>query len=64
MENTTLFSTMDAGQMRQVNGGGFAYDVGRVLRFISIAGLNNGPLTALALADWDVNKALNEMENN
>ena len=61
MENTAHFSTMDAGQMRQVNGGGFAYDVGRVLRFLSIAGNGIGGTATLAIIDWEVNKIINEV---
>lgn len=62
MENRDLFSTMDAERMKQVNGGGFAYDVGRVIRFIGLSG--TGYNTWYAIIDWEINKAINEAENS
>jgi len=54
---------MDAERLRQVNGGGFAYDVGRVLRFISLCGHNFSTVN-LAIIDWQVNAELNDAANN
>ena len=58
MKNTTLFSTMDAEQLREVNGGGFAFDLGRVIRFIGLTG--GGANTTYAIIDWIINDAANE----
>ncbi|HDS07563.1 MAG TPA: hypothetical protein ENO05_08045 [Bacteroides sp.] len=63
MTNSGPFSTMDAERLRQVNGGGFAYDVGRVLRFISLCGHNFSTVN-LAIIDWQVNAELNDAANN
>ena len=53
---------MTPGQLRAQNGGGFAYDVGRIIRFLNIsAGTTIG--TANALADWTINAIVNEIEN-
>ena len=60
MKNATLFSTMDAEQLREVNGGGFAFDLGRVIRFIGFAG--GGSNTTYAILDWIVNDAVNESD--
>ena len=58
MKNTTLFSTMDAEQLREVNGGGFAFDLGRVIRFIGLTG--GGHNATYAIIDWIINDAANE----
>jgi hypothetical protein len=58
MKNTALFSTMDAEQLRVVNGGGFAFDLGRVIRFIGLTG--GGVNTTYAIIDWIINDAANE----
>ena len=60
MKNTENFSTMDAEQLHDVNGGGFAYDVGRVIRFIglSVGGQNPYALN-YAIADWHLNALIN-----
>lgn len=42
-------------------GGGFAYDAGRVLRFMLIAGGGSGPNIAMATADWVSNSAVADM---
>jgi len=53
---------MGAEQLHEVNGGGFAYDVGRVLRFIALSGggLNSIALTN-AIIDWQITTELNKM---
>lgn len=50
---------MEREQLAEVNGGGFAYDLGRVIRFISFA-INPVPGTAYAIVDWEVNALNNE----
>jgi len=62
MENREPFSTMDAEQMKQVNGGGFAYDVGRTIRFICLA---RNPFTLpMAITEWIINDTINQVEKN
>jgi hypothetical protein len=65
MENKTAhFRSLDAHQLAEINGGGFAYDVGRLLRFISIVGLGQNPiLNAKALGDWIVNDTVNALSS-
>jgi len=57
--NIEHFSPLDSEQLIEVNGGGFAYDVGRVLRFIGIAYSSNLGPTA-AIVDWQVNALVNK----
>ena len=52
---------MDAERLRQVNGGGFAYDVGRGLRYLAIYATQGW---VNAMVDAIVNEALNEAANN
>ncbi len=59
MEKREQLSPLTAEQLKEFNGGGFAYDVGRVLRFIGLCG-GNGSGAWYALTDWDINKAINE----
>jgi len=61
MENKTAhFKNLELHQLAEINGGGFAYDVGRLLRFISIVGIGQNPiLNAKAIGDWIVNDAAN-----
>jgi hypothetical protein len=64
MENALLhFKAMDAEQLGGTNGGGFAYDLGRVLRFL---GLSGGTVigTANAIADWMIADAINQAANS
>jgi hypothetical protein len=62
MKNVQNFRPLTNEQLREVHGGGLAYDIGRVLRFLAIsAGTPMG--TANALADWEINKIVNEIEN-
>ncbi len=56
------FTPMGSEQLLETNGGGFAYDVGRVLRFIGMsAGGYMGP--TLAIIDWQITTAINNAEN-
>ncbi len=46
----------------QTNGGGFAYDVGRAIRFLIVGGgCLNATGAALATGDWIVNDIINNM---
>ncbi|MEN8156868.1 MAG: hypothetical protein ABFS10_07950 [Bacteroidota bacterium] len=52
---TEHFTQMESDQLMEINGGGFAYDVGRVIRFIGMA-LPGDPISlSLAIADWEFN---------
>jgi len=56
------FTPMGTEQLLETNGGGFAYDVGGVLRFIVIgAGGFAGP--TFAIIDWQTNTIINNAEN-
>jgi hypothetical protein len=54
---------MEQSEMVAINGGGFAYDLGRILRFIYISA-GTGPGTAMALNDWIINDAANQQPSN
>ena len=54
MKNIQNFNNMNAEQLMKMNGGGFAYDIGRIIRFIGIAG-PNGMYTEVAIIDWQFN---------
>ena len=55
--NTESFTSLPAQQLLDTNGGGFAHDVGRVLRFLSIALPGDGISIANAVTDWQINAA-------
>jgi len=63
MKNAENFSLLTAEQLIEVNGGGFAYDVGRILRFIGLSGGGSGFGVTTAILDWQINAAINESEN-
>jgi len=48
--------------MREINGGGFAYDAGRVLRFLFISG-GSAVGTYQAVADWIINDEINNLQD-
>jgi len=50
---------MDEGQLVQTSGGGFAYDLGRIIRFIGISGGGSAIGTTMAVTDWIINSAIN-----
>lgn len=61
-----MFKNLEEKQLLELNGGGFAYDVGRVIRFIGISIANGGGTPALgttalgvemARMDWEINEA-------
>ena len=45
------------------SGGGFAFDVGRVLRFLSIALPGDAISVTYAITDWQINAMINDAEN-
>jgi hypothetical protein len=61
MEKTALIELNDT-QMLDTSGGGFAYDVGRFLRYLALGGGTSLPY--YAMVDWAVNDAVNEIVNN
>lgn len=62
MKQNETFSTLDADQLMEINGGGFAYDLGRILRFIGLSG-GSGSMIYQALVDWYVTDAINDAAN-
>ncbi len=64
MKNRENISEMTVEQLREMNGGGFAYDVGRILRFIGLSGGGHPGALAYAVVDWEVNAMINEDANN
>ncbi len=52
------FAALGSEELLETNGGGFAYDLGRVMRFLSF-----GPLTTIgaaqAIIDWQINSMIN-----
>lgn len=60
---TPQFETMGTGELRETNGGGFAYDIGRIIRFIGLSGGGSSPYgIAWAISDWEINAMLNRVE--
>ncbi len=62
MKNTAYFSIMDAEQLRVVNGGGFAFDLGRFIRLLVKTGAG-GVNAADAYLDYVTNDIINEAVN-
>jgi hypothetical protein len=61
--NIENFTSMDARQLMDTSGGGFAFDVGRVLRFLSIALPGDAISVTYAITDWQINAMINDAEN-
>jgi len=63
MKNSEKFRPIDRERLTDINGGGFAYDVGRVIRFVI---LSADPIlgTSAAIADWQLNKEISDIINN
>lgn len=61
MKNIQNLSTMSAEQLMEVNGGGFAYDLGRALRSLAMY-CYGGPIAVIA--DNAITDTLNENANN
>jgi hypothetical protein len=58
---TESFQALSNARLTEINGGSFAYDVGRVLRFLYLAGTGNNPAaTVHAICDWIAVDVLNE----
>ena len=62
MKDSDMFRPIDQNRLMEINGGGFAYDVGRVLRFLvlstdSILGVSAGVM------DWQLNKEISDIVN-
>ena len=57
--NFEHFSPITSQELGEINGGGFAYDVGRILRFLSLALPGDGPSIAYAVSDWQINEMIN-----
>ena len=64
MKNRENFKEMTPEQLLDTNGGGFAYDVGRILRFIGLSGGGHPGALAYAVTDWQVNAMIDEMAND
>ena len=50
--NIENFASIGSQELMEINGGGFAFDVGRVLRFIGLALPGDVSSMAHACADW------------
>ena len=64
MKNRTNLKEMTRDQLMDMNGGGFAFDVGRILRFIGLSGGGSPIGIAYALTDWEVNAMIDEIAND
>ena len=53
MKDVESFSLMSTEQLMEINGGGFAYDLGRFIRYLALGG------GVAAYADWVYNDAVN-----
>lgn len=55
--NIEFFTPMGSQELMDTNGGGFAHDVGRAIRFIAMV-LPHDPISvASAITDWQINAA-------
>ena len=64
MKNRENLKEMTRDQLLDMNGGGFAYDVGRILRFIGLSGGGHPGALAYAVADWEINAMISEDAND
>lgn len=53
------FTPMSAEQLLETNGGGFAFDIGRIIRFIGVAFPGDVVSTIEAINDWHINQMIN-----
>jgi hypothetical protein len=59
--NTSDFTELNPEECMALSGGGFAYDVGRIIRWLALGGASATPYgVASATADWIVNDTANE----
>ncbi|MFH0756275.1 MAG: hypothetical protein V2B15_03200 [Bacteroidota bacterium] len=64
-KETEYFESIGSDRLMEINGGGFAYDVGRVIRFLGVSAFCATPLsTANGIADWIIMDAINDAANN
>jgi len=63
-KNIEHFLPMGTEELLETNGGGFAYDVGRILRFIGNALPGDFASVAYANADWYATTLMNEAKEN
>ena len=63
MKTTEEFSAISAEQLREINGGGFAYDLGRIIRFFGMSG-GSGAFATNAIIDWIITDAANNAANS
>lgn len=54
----TTFQELSDSELRETAGGSFAYDLGRVIRFLGISG--GGMNVGAAMADWYATSVLNQ----
>jgi len=59
--DTAFFTSLGPAEMSQCRGGGFAYDAGRVLRFIGLT-YHSAYGFEYARMDWEINKEINDRE--
>ena len=59
--NIEHFSPIGSEELLETNGGGFAYDFGRVLRYFAIAMPGNMVSIANANVDWIITDVLNDL---
>lgn len=48
----TYFTEMEAGELAGIDGGSFAYDAGRVVRFLLVGAGSFGTNPSAAVVDW------------
>jgi hypothetical protein len=62
MKKIAHFCPIETGELMKINGGGFAYDLGRSLRFLwKYQG--NPYRYPEAIVDWIINDTINKLEN-
>ena len=61
MKKIENLKEMTVEQLMEMNGGGFAYDVGRFLRYIALGGTTANPMNAYV--DFVVNEIVNDIVN-
>ena len=62
MKNRENLLEMTTEQLMEMSGGGFAYDVGRFLRYIALGGTTANPRNAYV--DFVVNEIVNDIVND
>ncbi|MDX2431672.1 MAG: hypothetical protein QNK35_12115 [Bacteroides sp.] len=57
--NFENFTSLGDNELMETNGGGFAHDMGRLIRFIGLALPLDAPSLAYAISDWQINEMIN-----